>query len=192
MKDYPAYAIDIDLELRLLEKYFEMFQLPKLDMTNLRFVPTLRYPVSSKDLNNLTYDPTGYIRNTPYMPFRCLSCVNNYVLSKIYMNSQDYKLFIKNPMLSNSKNFLENCYIDDDDPDRAIIIGWLQNERITISDFKNIRSLLEKIMSIVRVYTDPFPNHIWRLDYSSSSFVILYNDGEIKAFRYTELLNSRR
>jgi hypothetical protein len=190
---YPAYALDIDYELNMLERYFNIYRpMPKEIQEYLKFIPTKRLPLIPEDKEYNA--PNQYVRNIPYSPYLCLPCVENYVIVNVYINLPLYKLFLSNPCKKNSKNFLKNYYGVDGsglesaigDVNETIITSWLSTNMITTDHYKIIKSLLDVILKKVMVYTDLYPNHIWELDWATSH-VILINRGDIKAYRFDEL-----
>lgn len=193
IKTYPAYALDIDYELYMLERYFNLYSPISEDIKQyLRFIPAKRYPLEPKDKEYRERNP--YERNTPYAPYLCLACVENYVMLDIYTNSPLYNLFLRNPCKKDSRNFLGGYYGVDasgitseiGDPFETVITSWLKTNRIAIEHFKIMKSLLDDIVKKVMVYTNLYPNHIWELDYETTH-VILINRGDIKAYRFDEL-----
>lgn len=190
MKDtYPMYAINIDNELNILEKFFNKYN-PMDEETKkyLKFIPTMRDPITPHNYRDY-YKPNNFISSTPYMPYLCLACVENYVMFNIYNNSYCYDVFISNPLRKNSKNFLENYYgtsKNDIDPYLTIITSWLNTVEISIEHYSMIKNILDRIVKQVTKYTNHYPNHIWELDYRTSN-VILINRGDIRAYRFEEL-----
>lgn len=188
-ESYPMYAIEIDNELCILEKYFNLYKpTPKEIEEYLRFIPTRRMPIDPYTYKDY-YKHNDYIRSKPYMPYLCLPCVENYVMFNIYTNSSQFELFISNPIKKNSKNFLENYYgisKHDIDPCLTIIASWLETENIPIEHYTMMKNILDRIVKQITKYTDQYPNHIWKLDYTTSH-VILINQGDIRSYRFEEL-----
>ena len=193
IKTYPAYALDIDFELYILEKYFNIYKpIPEEIRRYLQYIPTKRFHLMPSDKEYMEENP--YKRNTPYAPHLCLPCVENYVMFDIYSNSHLYELFLRNPCKKDSKNFLENYYGTDssgidsemNDPYETIICSWLGTNMISTEHYKIINQLLNDITKKVMVYTNLYPNHIWELDYQTTH-VILINKGDIKAYRFDEM-----
>lgn len=188
IESYPMYAIDIDQELSILEKYFNVYKpIPEELKHYLKFIPTKRMPLTIED--DEYYKENSFMRSRPYMPYLCLPCVENYVMFSIYINSPDYELFLSNPLKKDSKNFLENYYgIDQNDPNphQTIITSWLENDMLSIDHFNVIEMMLKSILKKISKLTNLFPNHIWKLNYETCH-VILINEGDIKSFRFEEL-----
>ena len=193
IKTYPTYVLDIDYELHMLERYFNIYKpLPEDIRRYLRYIPTKRYHLTPEDKEYYVENP--YERNTPYAPHLCLPCVENYIMVNVYINSPLYKLFLSNPCKKNSKNFLEGYYGLEDggieseigDVSETIIWSWLGTNMIGIDHYKIIKSLLDAILKKAMVYTNLYPNHIWDLDYKTTH-VILINRGDIKAYRFDEM-----
>lgn len=192
IETYPAYALDIDYELCVLERYFETYNPLPLDVQrHLRFIPAKRFPLEPKDKEYREFNP--YERRQPYAPYLCIRCVENYVMYNVYANSPYYKLFKQNPYLKSGRNFLSDYYgteTNDPDPIQTIITSWLKTDKIPIEHYKMIDIMLSKILQKVVVYTNLYPNHIWELNYKTTH-VILLNHGDIKAFRFDELKDLR-
>lgn len=184
---YSKIVLSIDSELNLLEKYFNKYvTLP--DESYLRFIPYKRFFLDKKD-KTLTVN-TDVIRNTPYLPYKCLDCVNDYIIYSIYYNSGYMDLFLKNELLETSKRFLPE-YTDEEDYVKEIITTYIPNHDLDMKDYREIKGLLNHIYRKVSMYTDMYPKNIWELDYETN-LILLINKGEIGSFRFEEVLEQQK
>ena len=174
------YLLEVNEYLSIVEEIFKKYM--DIDHELLIFVKHERYPIVDKKILSKLHN-NSLISKTPFVPYLCVGCVKDLILDRIYMDSSRDSSFKTNPFIpdggrkdlvpdfDNDESIIR-CYVDDvSDEDIGIIVKWAD------------KLYNENIKQIVAEY----PDCIFDINIETSSFILL-NLGDIKVFRYNELI----
>jgi len=173
--------LNVENELELLDIIYRKYiVLP----SNMIFIKNNRYPVVDKHKHNLTkFAKLNMLSNEPFHPFICLPTVLDVIKLYIYSSYSKPELYTSNPLLKDKsyqgEQLINSFNVDAED----IIVEHLPN--VSKSDFDVINKTLNKIYDIIQQYTSAYDNFIFDLE-SETSYLILVNKGDVRAFRFEE------
>lgn len=184
------YALDVNIMLlkceEIANKYIAGDEL-------FRFIPGYRYPINGLPINKrskLDELDKNIISKTPYLPYKCIPCVNTLLLWQCYEDTiLDQSLFKINPISSKKElNYLKLYMLNMDS--NEIIRHYI--EEISDSDtivFENEVMNIYEQSGLKRLIT-PYTDHVFELNSDDRLFVLSVL-GHIKEIRYEELLNNK-
>lgn len=186
---YNKLVIDLDVELSLLDTIY-LNKIPDLvDPMAKIWLPTHRYPNTRKDFKKIYADVyiEEYLSSNPYMPVFSTYGLKPWLLSMIYFDKPDDKLFEKNVLMKNSLSFVIDSlpevteYIPDE------YLRYLSNE--DCDEIKRIQNGIYE--NKIKPYTSQFPYNVFDIN-MDSRVIYLENKGEIGSYRYNEYLEYTR
>ena len=160
------YAFDVNIMLlkceEIANKYIAGDEL-------FRFIPGYRYPINGLPINKrskLDELDKNIISKTPYLPYKCIPCVNTLLLWQCYEDTiLDQSLFKINPISSKKE------------------LNYLKLYMLNMDSNEIIRHYIEEI-------SDSDTDHVFELNSDDRLFVLSIL-GHIKEIRYEELLNNK-
>lgn len=186
---YEKVLIDIDKELYVIEEFY--LRVSPFAKVPLRFIPTLRYPVTSKELDAEKIDKR-YITNRSYRPWVCVADMRQYILHNIYQQKKDitsgvwFDMFVKNELLEyGGENFIDSEWEEWDKFFReAVLLCLTNNER------KIFECCVNSAVNTCLQYTSRYPNNVFDIDIKTN-YIFIDNLGEIGTYRYFEYLERK-
>lgn len=174
------YLLEVNEYLSIIEEVFKKYM--DIDHDLLLFIKYERYPVLDKKLLSKIKD-NSLISKTPFVPYLCVGCVRDMLLDYIYMDSSRDSSFKVNPFLPDGGR---KDLVPDFDNNETIIRSYVEN--ISDEDIDIIIKWVNKLYNEnIKQIVKQYPDCIFDIDIDTSSFVLL-NLGDIKVFRYNELL----
>lgn len=174
------YMLEVNEYLSIVEEIFKKYM--NIDHDLLIFVKHERYPIVDKKILSKIKN-NSLISNTPFVPYLCVGCIKDLILDRIYMDSSRDSSFKINPFIPNGGR----CdLVPDFDNDESIIRNYVED--ISDEDIDMIIKWVNKMYNenIKQIVTQ-YPDCIFDIDIETSSFILL-NLGDIKVFRYNELI----
>lgn len=174
------YLLEVNEYLSIIEEVFKKYM--DIDHDLLLFIKYERYPVVDKKLLSKIRD-NSLISKTPFVPYLCVGCVRDMLLDYIYMDSSRDSSFKINPFIPDGGR---TDLVPDFDSNEAIITSYLEN--VSDEDIDIIIKWVNKLYNEnIKQIVKQHPDCIFDIDIDTSSFVLL-NLGDIKVFRYNELI----
>lgn len=176
MRIQKSYAINIENELRIIEKIFDKYI---SDPEYALFLPNKRLPIEPTiDLKKINVRD---IRNFKYLSYKCIGFFTAQLLNFLYMNSIDPSIYHTNEMLKciAPKKFVDMYRHEIAD----IIYDYLPN--ITTEELHVIYDVTEIVNSMALKHVKPDHDFIFEIDYESNFIVLIIVDS-IWHFRFKE------
>ena len=174
--------LDIDEYLKIIEEIFKKYLDSDIEQTSLTFVKHERYPIIDKGILVKIRD-NSLISNKPFAPYMCVACVKDMILDRIYGSGSRDESFKRNPFIPNGGNV---DILPSHDSDKDIIETYLIH--VTPQDVSEIIRWVDKLYNeVVNNIVKQYPDCVYDIDIEST-LVVLNNLGNIKSYRYNELL----
>lgn len=173
-------VLGVDEYLRIVEEIFKKYL--DIEQNNLTFVKFERYPIINKGILSKIKDNT-LISNKPFAPYMCVACVKDMLLDRIYMDSSRDKSFKYNPFIPGGGR---TDLVPDYDNDASIIYSYIDN--IIEEDIEQIVKWVDKLYKEnVKQIVNHYPDSLYDIDIETTMFILI-NLGNVKTYRYNELL----
>lgn len=175
-------VLDIVEYLNIIEEIFKKYLDSDIEQNSLTFVKYERYPIIDKGILVKIRD-NSLISNKPFAPYMCVACVKDMILSRIYGSGSSDESFKRNPFIPNggNTNILPSHDSDEDNIETYLI-------DVSPQDVSEIIRWVDKLYNeVVKNIVKHYPNCVYDIDIEST-LVVLNNLGNIKSYRYNELL----
>lgn len=174
--------LDIDEYLKIIEEIFKKYLDSDIEQNSLTFVKHERYPIIDKGILVKIKD-NSLISNKPFAPYMCVACVKDMILDRIYGSGSRDESFNRNPFIPNGGN---TDILPSHDSDKDIIETYLMH--VIPQDVSEIIRWVDKLYNeVVNNIVKHYPDCVYDIDIEST-LVVLNNLGNIKSYRYNELL----
>lgn len=175
-------VLDIDEYLKIVEEIFKKYLDSDIEQNSLTFVKYERYPIVDKGILVKIKD-NSLISNKPFAPYMCVACVKDMILDRIYGSTSRDESFRRNPFIPDGGN---TDILPSHESDIDIIETYLIH--VTPQDVSEIIRWVDKLYNeVVKNIVSHYPDCVYDIDIEST-LVVLNNLGNIKSYRYNELL----
>lgn len=191
---YNRVVLELSNELKLLEDIFISNWITRnkdlhmlINGENKIWLPGENTAMSKSDMlkkYNQEYI-SKHARGYPYHITFCITYLKDWILGSIYNDKPDPVDFERNRLTNKGKNFMPNhdTIIEEYIPDEVL-------EYFNKDVIKEISSICNNILEVVRKYTDLYPKNVFDIEYLGDNLVVV-NKGEIGTYRYNEYLNMK-
>lgn len=177
MEVYNSYVLDLEDELSVIESIFDKYIPTPFDAL---FIPNKRFPLDVKfnfsdlDIKNL--------RNTKYLPYKCLAFFEEALLNYLYMDSIQPEVYYTNELLeyTTPKMFVD---IHKNNDAGELVREYIPD--ITTNEVSMVSKCLDSVFYKISNHISSGHDFIFKLNYESRYIVLSVVDN-IWHFRYKE------